>query len=326
MTVIDRNSTLRTRLRLEGGVLMRVIGLLLVTFATQLLQAQAFTVLYSFSGGADGGYPYGVLLRDSSGKLYGTTYGGGASNYGTVFELDLADRETVLHSFTGPPDGAYPYAGLIRDSQGNLYGTTYLGGIPNDCYPRYLGCGTVFKVDSNDEETVLYSFCSEQYCNDGAKPVTGLIRDTAGALYGIAGVVFRLDPTGKETIIYSFGFFDGYPGYATLVRDAAGNFYDTTVYGGSGVCSFFYNVDCGLVFQLTPTGDFTALYSFTGTPDGQFPYAGLLAGEHGQFTVRPPREVPMTPGRCSSWGKMGRRPCCTASRGVARTEQIRLRV
>jgi len=263
------------------GTRALVIGFLLMVFAMQSLQGQAFTLLYSFTGGADGEYPYGVLLW-ADGTLYGTTYEGGRSNYGTVFAINAGGKEMVLHSFTGMPDGAYAYAGLIRDSQGNLYGTTDRGGTADG--------GTVFELDSTGDETVLYSFCSEQYCDDGAGPDTDLIRDAQGNLYGTTigggnccGTVFRLDATGTETVLYSFGFFDGYPAYATLVRDEAGNFYDTTVYGGSVDCSYFYVVNCGSVFQLTPTGKFTVLYSFTGTPDGQFPYAGLLAGNNGSF-------------------------------------------
>lgn len=96
------------------------------------------TVLHSFSGGLDGGDPYGTLLIDSAGNLYGTTYYGGTFGYGTIFKLDPAGNETVLHSFTGGSDGLGPMAGLVRDAAGNLYGTTIYGGAH--------GFGVVFKI------------------------------------------------------------------------------------------------------------------------------------------------------------------------------------
>jgi uncharacterized repeat protein (TIGR03803 family) len=109
------------------------------------------TVLYSFTGGADGGVPlyYGSLVMDPFGNLYGTTQGGGASGFGTVFKVTGKGKETVLHSFTAPPDGAAPFAGLVRDANGDLYGTA-LGGSS--------GNGVVFKVDMTGKETVLYTF------------------------------------------------------------------------------------------------------------------------------------------------------------------------
>jgi uncharacterized repeat protein (TIGR03803 family) len=283
MTGTDNRSTTLSRLRLEVGPRLLVLGLFLA-LAPHSLPAQTFTVLYSFTGGVDGGYPYGTLLRDSSGKLYGTTFGGGAHNYGTVFELDLASKEKVLHSFGGPPDGAYPFAGLVRDSQNNLYGTTQLGGNSGCGYPLYIGCGTVFKLDSTRRETVLYRFCKKPflYCTDGVKPVAGLTRDSAGNLFGIAGLVFELDKSGHETVLSST-FGGGYPAYGALIQDASGNFYDTTIYGGSYDCSYDYGVDCGSVFQLSPSGQITLLYSFKGKPDGQFPDSGLLAGSNGEF-------------------------------------------
>src|SRR5271157_770522 len=116
---------------------------------------------------------------------------------------------SVLYTFTGSPDGAYPIAGyLVRDAQGNLYGTTWLGGVP--CNQTGGGCGTVFKVDTTGEETVLYSFTGTG--GDGAEPLTGLARDAQGNLYGATvgggaygeGTVFKMDTALKETVLYSF--------------------------------------------------------------------------------------------------------------------------
>src|ERR1022692_1881474 len=131
------------------------------------------TVLYSFTGGVDGGSPQNSLTSDSAGNLYGTTYSGGAANMGVVYKLDTAGQETVLHSFTGGADGGTPEAGVIRDSAGNLYGTASVGGRG--------GVGTVYELDATGHETVLYSFPGVA---DGAFPYAGAIGDSAGNLYG----------------------------------------------------------------------------------------------------------------------------------------------
>ena len=148
-------------------------------------------VLYSFSGGADGRFPYAGLVLDSKGNLFGTTYLGGTSGQGTVFKLTTKGKETVLYNFTGGSDGGNPSAALLRDGKGNLYGTTYYGGTSN--------AGVVFKVDSHHVETVLHSF---DYANDGGYPTGALIRDASGNFYGTAsaggtsnhGTIFELVP------------------------------------------------------------------------------------------------------------------------------------
>jgi uncharacterized repeat protein (TIGR03803 family) len=140
----------------------------------------AFTVLYTFTGGADGASPNGSLVRDSSGNLYGTTLLGGTAPIlfgGVVFKLDTSGNQTVLHEFTGGADGGFPYAGLVRDAAGNLYGTTYYGGIGVN------GSGVVFKVSEAGTETVLHTFSDFA---DGTNPYGGLFRDSAGNLYGTA--------------------------------------------------------------------------------------------------------------------------------------------
>jgi uncharacterized repeat protein (TIGR03803 family) len=143
------------------------------------------TVIYRFTGGADGGSPYAGVVRDGNGNLYGTTaFGGlsgcsGGSDCGVIFKVDSSGRETVLHSFTGGADGAWPYGRLVRDQQGNLYGTTYSGGNPTG--PCGGFCGVVFKLTSTGQETVLYSFNGE---DDGGFPYAGLLRDQSGNLYG----------------------------------------------------------------------------------------------------------------------------------------------
>jgi len=137
------------------------------------------SVLYSFTGGSDGGGPVAGLLMDAAGNLYGTTAGGGSSGQGTVFMIDTSNHESVLYSFTGGSDGGSPQASLVRDAAGNLYGTTSQGGI--GCAP--VGCGTVFKIDPSNHESTVYSFTGG---SDGALSMAGLIMDATGNLYGTA--------------------------------------------------------------------------------------------------------------------------------------------
>jgi uncharacterized repeat protein (TIGR03803 family) len=200
----------------------------------------AYKVLYSFTGGADGGNPSagggdGPLVRDWQGNLYGTATEGGLINdnnpygSGVVFKVDPSGKETVLHAFGGPPDGGYPLAGLIMDAEGSLYGTTLFGGTGNS------PAGTVFKIDHNGKYKVLYSFSGP----DGSGPSSSLTLDIWGNLYGTTngggefcvpyggcGVVFKLDPNGKETVLHSFSGMDGNDPGSNLILDEWGNMDD----------------------------------------------------------------------------------------------------
>src|ERR1019366_1278963 len=234
-------------------------------------------VLYSFTGLADGGNPYGGVVPDSAGNLYGTTSAGGTSGYGVVFKLDKAGQETVLYSFTGGADGGYSYAGVIRGSAGNLYGTTSSGGIGQG----YAGYGVVFKLSTAGQETVLYSFTGGA---DGGNPGAGVIHDSAGNLYGTTtsggtagqGVVFKLSTGGQETVLYSFtgGADGGYPS-AGVIRDSAGNLYGTASYGGTA--------DVGVVFKVDAAGQETVLYTFPPPHDGASPTAGVVRDSAGNL-------------------------------------------
>jgi uncharacterized repeat protein (TIGR03803 family) len=233
----------------------------------------AETVLHSFTN-TDGAYPWGSLMRDVAGNLYSTTKAGGTFGDGTVFKLDPAGNETVLHNFAGGADGVGPYAGLIRDAT-NLYGTTY-GALPYGDY------GTVFKVDRNGTETVLYTFTGGA---DGGKPSASLVLDAAGNLYGTAsiggtfngGTVFKVDPSGALTVLHTFmgGTTDGAYPKSGLVLDKNGNLYGTTYSGGAG--------HSGTVFKLDTSGSLTLLYSFAGGTDGANPIGGLVLGSQGNF-------------------------------------------
>jgi uncharacterized repeat protein (TIGR03803 family) len=186
------------------------LTLLLGLVVTQSSHAQTYSVLYSFTGGADGGNPWAPLIQDAAGNLYGTTQAGGSNGVGTVFKLDASGTETVVYSFTAGTDGGFPLAGLVRDEAGNLYGTTLFGGV------FACGCGTVFRLDPTGKETVLYSFAG--YPVDGADPYAEVVRDRVGNLYGATssggaygdGIIFKLDMTGKQTALHTFtGGVDG---------------------------------------------------------------------------------------------------------------------
>ncbi len=260
-------------------------------------------VLYDFVGGPDGAGPWAGLVRDAGGNFYGTTYEGGggdgfdcihdagnASGCGTVFKVTPSGTETVLYRFTGGTDGGVPKAGLVLDAEGNLYGTTSIGGDLS-CGSGG-GCGTVFEVTPTGTETVLHSFAG--YPNDGADPMAGLVRDAKGNLYGTTfaggsgcvnvgcGTVFEVTSSGQETVLHSFvGGSDGYEPWAGLVRDAKGNLYGTTYGGGGSGCAPSYG--CGTVFKVTPSGTETVLYRFTGGTDGGLPLAGLVLDKHGNL-------------------------------------------
>jgi uncharacterized repeat protein (TIGR03803 family) len=195
----------------------------------KLDSAGSYTVLYNFTGGADGAFPAGVI-RDSAGNLYGTTNSGGTAGGGVVYKLDPAGNYTVLYNFTGGADGGRPFVGVIRDSVGNLYGTTNQGGAAN-------GYGVMYKLDADGNYTVLHTFQKEE----GAAP-NGVIFAPDG-LYGTThlggtagdGVVYKLDSVGSYTVLHTFsGGADGGRPYAGVISDPAGNLIGTTAAGGSG--------------------------------------------------------------------------------------------
>ena len=190
------------------------------------------TVLYSFGGSAsDGVLPAARLFLDASGNLVGTTQNGGAFTYGTVFKVSTSGNNySVLHNFNNT-DGAYPDAGVIQDTAGNLYGSTYDGGAG--------GFGAVFKLDTTNSLTVLHNFTGA----DGFHPSGDLVRDAVGNLYGTTaeggggqGTVFKLDTSGNVTLLHVFGGppTDGAEPIAGLYHDAAGNLYGTTIFGSVG--------------------------------------------------------------------------------------------
>jgi uncharacterized repeat protein (TIGR03803 family) len=234
------------------------------------------TLLHSFTGGSDGGNPFGGLQLDSKGNLWGTTQYGGAKDCGqyvtgcgVVFKLAPNGTEKVLHTFTGGSDGQFPQAGLTKKH----IGATASGGAN--------GFGTIFKIAANGTKTILYSFGNSP---DGYNPEADVITDSAGNIYGTTasggntyGAVFKLASNGSETMRYSFtGGNDGaYPHNSSVVIDKAGNLYGTTVEGGT------HNY-CGVVFEVAPNGSETVLYSFDAyAGDGCNPWGGLIGNSRG---------------------------------------------
>lgn len=237
------------------------------------------TILHSFGAGNDGQYPRAGLIRDAAGNLYGTASEGGTYAQGIVFKIDATGAETVLYNFPGGADGWGPIVGVIRDTAGNLYGST-TGGGDQSC-----DCGTVFKLDTTGTETVLHTFTY----TDGARPGS-VTMDSSGNLYGTTvfggitsffcrsgcGTVFKLDVTGTYTLLHSFtGKRDGKTPATSLIRDAAGNLFGTTEVGGA--------FNRGTVFRIGPLGRETVLYSFSGGTDGSTPGASVVEDSAGNL-------------------------------------------
>ena len=186
----------------------------------------------------------------------------------------------VVHEFNGPRDGANPEGKLLRDAAGNLYGTTFAGGSNGE--------GTVFKIDSAGNESVLFTF-SEELGGNGF-PGPDLIQDQAGNLYGTAfggpggaGVVFKLSPAGEQTVLFAFqgclSCHNPRVSSGGLLMDKAGNLYGTTIFGGDGNCQS----GCGTVYQLDPAGELHVIHSFTGGADGNQPSGPLAADANGNL-------------------------------------------
>ncbi|HEY2444802.1 MAG TPA: choice-of-anchor tandem repeat GloVer-containing protein, partial [Rhizomicrobium sp.] len=210
-------------------------------------------MLYSFTGGSDGGYPaYGSLIMDNNGNLYGTTELDG-HDAGTVYRLAPDGTETVLHYFSEGSDGFGPEA-LVMDKKGNLWGTACCGGNAN-------GCGVIFKITTNGNEKLVHTFAGPP--GDGCGPDAALITDQSGNFYGTTpyggehrgGAVFKLAPDGSETLMFSFNLKgDGFFPFAGLIIDENENLFGAAVYGGAK--------DLGTVFEIAPDGTETVLHVF----------------------------------------------------------------
>jgi uncharacterized repeat protein (TIGR03803 family) len=273
-TIVHAFDTSHKAELLTGGILLDAKGSIFGTSLTagigpcrffvgcgvvfQIDKAGRFHAFYKFTGGPDGSRPFGPLVEDVVGNLYGVAQQGGDLNCiidldnpefpepgcGTVFKLSQHRELTVLHTFEAGADGAGPQPGILRDSSGNLYGTTDLGGT--------FDHGTVFKIASDGTYTVLHTFNG----TDGQGPNGYLVADDAGNLYGTtqgggangAGTVFQLTPAGQLIVLHDFtGGEDGEFPLAGVIRDAKGNLYGTTIKSVTDS-----RVSGGNVFEITP--------------------------------------------------------------------------
>lgn len=277
-TAPDSRSTFLPRLRTIGTIVIASLAT-----ASSYALGQTYSVLYAFRGAPDGQGPQSSLVLDANGNLYGTTYEGGIQDCigygfgcGTVFRINRNGRETILHNFiSGPLDGLWPLAGVIRDAAGNLYGTTSQGGESS--------YGTLFKINPQGRERVLHSFTH----GDGSYPIADLVFDGQGNLYGTTtfggsrdgGTVFKYDVTKRFSVLYSFSY--GFYPRAGLAVDSQGKLYGTTWQGGD--TDYCGGYGCGVVFKLNQKGKFTSLYDFTGGSDGSNPLGGLVRDKAGNL-------------------------------------------
>lgn len=249
------------------------------------------TVLYNFTGGADGGEPYKGVTLDADGDLYGTAVTGGGGSCeggcGVVYKLSNSGgvwTQSVVHTFTGGNDGSGPGSPVAFDQQGNLYGTTPTGGA--------LGLGVVYEMKPGSDGKwilkVIHTFTGGKDGLGGG--ASRLLVDAAGSLYGVNtvggakgfGNVFEMIPNGSKwhfTTLYSFQDQpDGASPYGGVIFDKSGNLYGTTYYAGAN--------DVGTVYKLTPNGSSwteSVLYSFKGGSDGDSPISTLVSDGQGNM-------------------------------------------
>jgi len=243
------------------------------------------TTLYSFTGGSDGNQPNSALTEDSQGNFYGTAGGGGASNDGVVFKIAPDGTETVLHSFAGgSTDGGYPVGGVVIDKKGILHGVTADGGPSND--------GVVYELHPSGKYKVLHFFAGG--AADGALPLSGVIQDKTGDLYGTTaeggfaanwappccGTVYEVTSDGTFKLLHSFQYgLDGAEPESPPILDASGNLYGATLVGGNANDAGF-----GVLYKITSEGAESVVHSFAGWPsDGASPLSALTWDKKGNL-------------------------------------------
>jgi uncharacterized repeat protein (TIGR03803 family) len=240
------------------------------------------SVIYTFTGGDDGGYPIGGVTLDAAGNLYGTTGGGGANGFGTVFELSPSSTGgwtfNTIHTFSGL-DGSTSYTPVAFDAANNLFGTTRTGGTH--------GYGVVFEMKlgagGSWNESVIYSFTGGK---DEGFPMTGVVFDASGNLYGTnigvaedaPGVVFELTSQARGKWQIHVLPLVGYYPHGTPILDPSGDLYGTTYQGGYGY---------GNIYELQPESDSRwkgeILWDFSGSTDGSYPYSPLVRDSEGNL-------------------------------------------
>lgn len=239
----------------------------------RLTLAGQLTTLYTFSGGANGGLPYAGLALGQDGNFYGATQTLGGNGYGTIYRFSLTGGLTTIHSFAVNTEGSSISTTLALGSDGNFYGVARQAGS--------FGYGTVFSATPTGAVTVLYNFRRSE---DGVIPVAGLVQGSDGNFYGTTnlgglynyGTIFRMNSAGDLTTLHNFdNATNGGRPNASLVQGADGNFYGTAQQGGAG--------GGGTAFRITPGGQLTTFYSFSGNSDGYTPVGALALGRDGNF-------------------------------------------
>jgi uncharacterized repeat protein (TIGR03803 family) len=228
-------------------------------------------------GTTDGIEPFAPLMQDTNGLFYGTTSGGGARGYGTIYQIDSSGNFSLIYSFTNGIDGSDPYAGVFQGSDGYLYGTTFYGGSSN--------VGAAYKVSLSGQFVPLHQFGANS--NDGQYPVAGIIQGWTGNYFGTTfsggtngdGTIYSMTSSGVLTYIYNFGnfTFDGLNPRCPLLQGSDSYLYGTTYLGGT-------NGNAGTLFKIGPTGGIIYLHDFDGFPgDGAFPTAQPVEGSDGDY-------------------------------------------
>jgi uncharacterized repeat protein (TIGR03803 family) len=271
----DSASSLQSVARYLPSPSVRAIAAVLFCAISYASQAQTFTSLTSFNG-TNGADPfYAVLVQGLDGNLYGTTSARGAHGKGTVFKITPGGTVTTLYSFCAKSkcaDGSTPYGGLVVGTDGNFYGTTFVGGT--------LNAGTIYKITPAGKLTTVHSFAF----NDGYNPYDALVQGSDGNYYGtttyggahLLGNVFKMTPQGVVTNLHSFNSSDGSEPESGLIQGTDGDLYGTTYNGGlSG--------GYGTAFKITSSGVFTTLHFFQDSVDGDAIVSGLVQGNDGNF-------------------------------------------
>lgn len=240
--------------------------------------AQTFSVIHDFNPAVDGSEPTGNLVEDSAGNWYGTLdYGTDTTGAGAVYQIDPSGTVSILAGFGPGSVAGYPRSGLFRDTDGSLYGVTY-GGGDTTCQ-----CGTVYKLDTSGNVTILHKFLGGA---DGAFPITQLI-SINGVLYGttsyngvdsVFGVLFKVTKDGTYTVVDQF-LQNSPEGDIPndLTRDAAGNIYGSTSFGGAT------GANQGTIYKIDTTGTLTVLHTFSGGSDGGEPVGRLIIDVNGNI-------------------------------------------
>jgi uncharacterized repeat protein (TIGR03803 family) len=245
-----------------------LVAITALTYAGKA-DGQSFTTLHQFNGKSDGCSPTRGLTQGGDGYLYGTTFRGGTNNQGTVYRVTPVGALTTLWQFTGGADGSHPDGGVVKATDGYLYGTTVGGGTNND--------GTVFKITSTGELTTLYQFSG--HADRGSPGPLVLARD--GDFYGTSialwGTIFKVNSAGVLNTLWRFSDgTDGSNPNGRLVQESDGYFYGTTTQGGT-------NNGWGTIFKISSTGTLTTLFTFHDAGRGGSPESDLVHGADGAF-------------------------------------------